>query len=142
METRKTLAQKLNYFQQSPVRGQLEPPDGTTGDRRFLQCTDIPNELKVLLPSRTSVLYGNLLKIELDELKKGSHANWERIREIRHLKERMLRKCERLARGSMPERPAGQILTLYAPPEFRLREMERWLKHHAESTSEAPAGYS
>ena len=49
MDTLRTRADTLNYFQQSPVRGQLEPPDGTTGDRRFIQCTDIPNELKVSL---------------------------------------------------------------------------------------------
>lgn len=40
----------LNYFKQSPVRGQLEPYDprvnkGWPG--RFLQCTETPNQLKV-----------------------------------------------------------------------------------------------
>lgn len=43
---------QLNYFQQPPVRGQLEPitADGyaRTG-WRWLQCTDTPNELRVCL---------------------------------------------------------------------------------------------
>ncbi|KAF7799535.1 hypothetical protein EIP86_010772 [Pleurotus ostreatoroseus] len=172
MEALKSRSHTLNYFQQSPVRGQLEPTDGSTGDRRFVQCTDVPNELRVrrnylpilvlrscalkqpqiLLPARTSVLYGNILDLERNELKRGEKASWDRIKEIRHLKERMLRKCERLARTSSPDKPPGQMLTLYAPPEFRLREMERWLKYQNQSQSQnenpnhgighQPAGYS
>lgn len=48
MQTHRAAGQTLNYFQQSPVRGQLEPPDGyaRTG-WRYLQCTDTPNELRV-----------------------------------------------------------------------------------------------
>ena len=41
-------ARALNYFQQSPVRGQLEPTDGVSRSGwRYLQCTDTPNELRV-----------------------------------------------------------------------------------------------
>jgi hypothetical protein len=38
----------LDYLQPSPVRGQLEPySEKTKAGWRFLQCTDIPDELKV-----------------------------------------------------------------------------------------------
>jgi hypothetical protein len=39
----------LNYFQLSPVRGQLEPeePANARTGWRFIQCTDTPNQLKV-----------------------------------------------------------------------------------------------
>lgn len=49
MHPRKPVTETLNYFQQSPVRGQLEPTDGgSKSGWRYLQCTDTPNELRVL----------------------------------------------------------------------------------------------
>ncbi|PCH33688.1 hypothetical protein WOLCODRAFT_135267 [Wolfiporia cocos MD-104 SS10] len=124
----------LNYFQQSPVRGQLELPDAVTAREgwRFLQCTDTPNELRVLLPPRTAAIYGHLLQAEASELVKADNASWERILRLRHLKDRMIRKCQRLARSSAPaagKQPARALfVTYHAPPDFRMKEMERWFR--------------
>ncbi|KAH9858130.1 hypothetical protein C2E23DRAFT_718857 [Lenzites betulinus] len=123
---------QLNYYQQSPVRGQLEVPDGSArAGWRFIQCTDTPNELRVLLPPRTATIYSHLLDSEATELTKDRAANWERIVEIRHLKDRMIRKCTRLGRAAVPkDKPAPRVMfqTVHAPPDFRLKEMERWYK--------------
>lgn len=134
MASSRHAGQSLNYFQQSPVRGQLEVPDGySRSGWRYLQCTDTPNELRVLLPPRTAQIYGNLLRAELVELAKDRNASWDRILQIRHLKDRMIRKCTRLARASAPV-PAGKqssrsmFFTVHAPPDFRLKEMERWFR--------------
>ncbi|KAH9944327.1 uncharacterized protein BXZ73DRAFT_87244 [Epithele typhae] len=129
---RPAASQRLNYYGQSPVRGQLENPDGTTRSGwRFIQCTDTPNELRVLLPPRTAAIYSHLLKAESFELAKDKTADWERIMEIRHLKDRMIRKCSRLSRDAQPkDKPVARVMfqTLHAPPDFRLKEMERWFK--------------
>ncbi|KAI0801194.1 hypothetical protein C8Q74DRAFT_1364833 [Fomes fomentarius] len=123
---------RLNYYQQSPVRGQLENPDGTTRSGwRYIQCTDTPNELRVLIPPRTALIYTHLLKAEVAELAKDKSANWERIVQIRHLKDRMIRKCTRLSRAATPkDKPTPRVMfqTIHAPPDFRLKEMERWFK--------------
>jgi len=119
------MATPLQYFQPSPVRGQLEPPDATTRPGwRFLQCTDTPNELKgkqiltisppatnpglpVLLPPRASQVYAYLLSQEQVELAKGAEASWERLMHVRHLKDRMTSECPRLfARSFRLELPA------------------------------------
>jgi len=104
----------LQYFQPSPVRGQLEPPDATTRPGwRYLQCTDTPNELKgkriliisslathigspVLLPPRASQVYAYLLSQEQVELARGTEASWERLMHVRHLKDRMISEHSRL----------------------------------------------
>lgn len=106
----------LQYFQPSPVRGQLEPPNATTRPGwRYLQCTDTPNELRgkqvlmvplpttdprpsVLLPPRASQVYAYLLSQEQVELSKGAEASWERLMHIRHLKDRMISERPRLSR--------------------------------------------
>lgn len=45
-------AAQLNYFQTSPVRGQLEPDTGDHGlGWRYIQCTDTPNQLRVCVSS-------------------------------------------------------------------------------------------
>ncbi|RDX55787.1 hypothetical protein OH76DRAFT_569564 [Lentinus brumalis] len=124
---------RLNYYQQSPVRGQLENPDGTTKSGwRYIQCTDTPNELRILIPPRTALIYSHLLKAEVAELAKDQAASWERIVEIRHLKDRMIRKCTRLSRETTPKDKAAthrvMFQTVHAPPDFRLKEMERWFK--------------
>jgi len=110
------MATPLQYFQPSPVRGQLEPPDADTqAGWRYLQCTDTPNELKgkqilvvsspttdpgppVLLPPRTSKVYAYLLSQEQVELSKGAAASWERLMHVRHLKDRMISEHSRLLR--------------------------------------------
>ncbi|KAI0275104.1 hypothetical protein BC834DRAFT_927771 [Gloeopeniophorella convolvens] len=120
----------LAYYQPSPVRGQLEPydPESRTG-WRYLQCTDTPNELKVLLPPKTSVFYSQLLQQENAELAKGRSADWDRIVHIRHLKDRMIRKCQRLGRmAQTPSGAAAAFRVVHAPVDFRLKEMERWLR--------------
>ncbi|TFY72861.1 hypothetical protein EVG20_g142 [Dentipellis fragilis] len=121
----------LAYFQSSPVRGQLEPYDGDARTGwRYLQCTDTPNELKVLLPPRTALLYSQLLQVENSELARGREASWTRILEVRHLKDRMIRKCQRLSRSSAPSSGVtAAFRIIHAPPDFRLKEMERWLKN-------------
>ncbi|KZT30536.1 hypothetical protein NEOLEDRAFT_1126105 [Neolentinus lepideus HHB14362 ss-1] len=117
-----------NYLQTNPVRGQLESYESTTRSGwRYLQCTDTPNELKVLLPPRTALLYANLIRREQAELAKGRTANWELIMRIRHLKERMIRKCMRLARVAPPKQSVT-FKTLHAPPDFRLKELEKWFR--------------
>ncbi|KAF9237323.1 hypothetical protein BU15DRAFT_76042 [Melanogaster broomeanus] len=124
----------LDYLQASPVRGQLEPHDDVTkkSGGRFIQCTDTPNELKVLLPPHTAYIYGLLLKAELAELAKQRDASWDSILDIRRLKDRMIRKCQRLAKTYSASNPGTHIpfLTLHAPPDFRLKEMEKWIRHH------------
>lgn len=87
---------------------------------------------QVLIPPRTALIYSHLLKAEVAELAKDNAANWERIVEIRHLKDRMIRKCTRLSREATPkDKVAAQRVmfqTVHAPPDFRLKEMERWFK--------------
>lgn len=113
---REIMANPLQYFQQSPVRGQLEPPDASTQHGwRYLQCTDTPNELKgkqilmvsspttdpgppVLLPPRTSKVYAYLLSQEQVELSKGAAASLEHLIHVRHLKDRMISKDSCLLR--------------------------------------------
>ncbi|CCL99039.1 uncharacterized protein FIBRA_01048 [Fibroporia radiculosa] len=132
MNTSRDAARSLNYFQPSPVRGQLENLEGHSRNGwRYLQCTDTPNELRVLLPPRTALIYSHLLKAELAELAKDRNASWDRILEIRHLKDRMIRKCQRMARASAPagKQPArSTFFTVHAPPDFRVKEMERWFR--------------
>ncbi|EGN95895.1 hypothetical protein SERLA73DRAFT_162583, partial [Serpula lacrymans var. lacrymans S7.3] len=126
-----TSLQPLDYLQTSPVRGQLEAYSDTTRTGwRFLQCTDTPNELKVLLPPRTALLYGQLLKAETSELAKLQHASWDRILEIRHLKDRMIRKCQRLVQSYSQATSSAipPFLTLHAPSDFRMKEMEKWIR--------------
>ncbi|EIW64598.1 uncharacterized protein TRAVEDRAFT_62125 [Trametes versicolor FP-101664 SS1] len=135
---------RLNYYQQSPVRGQLEVPDSSAAKTswRYIQCTDTPNELRVLLPPRTATIYHQLLKVEASELAKDRAANWERILEIRHLKDRMIRKCTRLGRAAVPkDKPAPRVMfqTVHAPPDFRLKEMERWFRMQHPDSVRAPA---
>ncbi|KAH7883546.1 hypothetical protein F5I97DRAFT_1929816 [Phlebopus sp. FC_14] len=132
MHHRDSSSHPLDYLQPSPVRGQLEPHDDVTTKPgwRFLQCTDTPNQLKVLLPPRTAQIYASLLKAELNELAKHRDASWQYILEIRHLKDRMIRKCQRLARAYSANDSATRVsfLTLHAPPDFRLKEMEKWIR--------------
>ncbi|KAG6890373.1 hypothetical protein C0992_001963 [Termitomyces sp. T32_za158] len=115
-----------DQIRRSPTRGQLEPHDSRTAKGwRYLQTTDIPNQLKVLLPPGIAYMYEQLLKLEDYELRKGASLSWERILEIRHLKDRMIRKCQRLAKG--PGVAVGlSFQTIVAPSDFRLREMEKW----------------
>ncbi|KIL70869.1 hypothetical protein M378DRAFT_175217 [Amanita muscaria Koide BX008] len=123
----------LDYLRPSPVRGQLEPPDPSTLQGwRYIQTTDTPNELKVLLPPGTASMYDQLLKFEGLELTRRPSISWERIMQIRHLKDRMIRKCQRLTRASYPRKLSkGEPLTfqtIVAPSDFRVKEMEKWFR--------------
>ncbi|KAI0308242.1 hypothetical protein B0F90DRAFT_1681279 [Multifurca ochricompacta] len=119
----------LAYYQTSPVRGQLEPYEAKSrAGWRYLQCTDTPNELKVLLPPKTALLYSQLLQYEIAELERGRGADWDRILHIRHLKDRMIRKCQRLSRMVHTPGAVPAFRVVHAPPDFRLKEMERWLR--------------
>jgi hypothetical protein len=85
--------------------------------------------LQVLLPPKTAHMYSQLLQHEISELERGRRADWDRILHIRHLKDRMIRKCQRLSRmghttGTVP----AAFRIVHAPPDFRLKEMERWLR--------------
>ncbi|EPT03839.1 hypothetical protein FOMPIDRAFT_1035020 [Fomitopsis schrenkii] len=147
MNNPRSPSQPLNYFQQSPVRGQLEHPDGqyARSGWRYLQCTDTPNELRVLLPPRTALIYSHLLRAEAIELRKDRDAAWDRILQIRHLKDRMIRKCQRLAKESAPAgRPTRTMFfTVHGPPDFRLKEMERWFREQgAHFGSDVAQGHS
>ncbi|KAF8168142.1 hypothetical protein B0H34DRAFT_792782 [Crassisporium funariophilum] len=127
--------QSLDFLRSSPVRGQLEAPDPRTPKGcRYIQTTDTPDELKVLLPAGTASMYEQLLKLENYELTKKPSVSWERIMEIRHLKDRMVRKCQQLAKTTLPmskkaTRSDGfAFQTFVAPADFRVKEMERWFR--------------
>ncbi|KAF8898787.1 hypothetical protein BD779DRAFT_1666569 [Infundibulicybe gibba] len=123
----------LEYLRPSPVRGQLEPHDPKTAKGwRYLQTTDTIDQLKVLLPPGTAAMYEQLLKLEAYELAKRSTVSWSRIVEIRHLKDRMIRKCRKLSSNSsatkLGQRETFAFQTIIAPPDFRVKEMERWFQ--------------
>lgn len=54
--------------------------------------------------------------------------------EIRHLKDRMCRKCQKLAKTTMPMARTSSrgdsfvFQTFVAPPDFRVKEMEKWFR--------------
>ncbi|KAF9076228.1 hypothetical protein BDP27DRAFT_1414760 [Rhodocollybia butyracea] len=120
----------LEFLRPAPVRGQLEPQDPRTPKGwRSLQTTDTLDELKVLIPPQTASMYEQLLKLESLELAKKD-LNWERLCEIRHLKDRMIRKCQKLS-NSTKRTGHGEpftFQTLVAPSDFRLKEMEKWFR--------------
>lgn len=81
------------------------------------------------MPPKTALLYSQLLQYESSELAKGRTADWDRVLHIRHLKDRMIRKCQRLSRmTNTPGTVPNAFRIVHAPPDFRLKEMERWLR--------------
>jgi hypothetical protein len=82
-------------------------------------------------------MYEQLLKFEAFELGKKSGLSWERILEIRHLKDRMIRKCQKLAKTSTSRRPSEPFIfqTLVAPSDFRVKEMEKWFQQQQTRTN-------
>jgi hypothetical protein len=146
----------LDPFRSSPVRGQLEPYDPKTPDGwRYIQTTDTRNQLKVrlrlivlnggwmltssqvLLPPGTASMYEQLLKFEVFELRKKATLSWERILEIRHLKDRMIRKCHKLAKSSSSGKPSDPFTfqTIIAPSDFRVKAMENWFQQQQKRTN-------
>lgn len=81
------------------------------------------------MPPKTALLYSQLLQYESSELARGKDTDWDRVLHIRHLKDRMIRKCQRLSRmTNSPGTIPAAFRIVHAPPEFRLKEMERWLR--------------
>ena len=60
----------------------------------------------------------------------------ERILEIRHLKDRMIRKCHKLAKTSSSRKPSDPFTfrTIIAPLDFRVNAMERWFQQQQRRT--------
>ncbi|RXW19886.1 hypothetical protein EST38_g5988 [Candolleomyces aberdarensis] len=78
-------------------------------------------------------MYDYLLKLEAHELTRKASINWERLMEIRHLKDRMIRKCQRLGRASAGTKKVSRgepfaFQSITAPSDFRLKEMEKWFR--------------
>lgn len=82
-------------------------------------------------------MYEQLLKFEAFELGKKSALSWERILEIRHLKDRMIRKCQKLAKAAPARKPGDPFTfqTIIAPPDFRVKEMEKWFQEQQKRTN-------
>jgi len=84
-------------------------------------------------------MYEQLLKFEALELSRKPSISWERIMQIRRLKDRMIRKCQRLSKASHPKKLSkGEALTfqtIMAPADFRVKEMEKWFREQQLRTS-------
>jgi hypothetical protein len=82
-------------------------------------------------------MYEQLLKLEVFELRKKAALSWERILEIRHLKDRMIRKCHKLAKTSSAMKPGDPFTfqTIIAPSDFRVSAMERWFQQQQKRTN-------
>ncbi|KAI5121266.1 hypothetical protein M0805_002311 [Coniferiporia weirii] len=113
----------------SSVRGQLDPPSQAKATKgwRHIQCADSPNELRVLIPPRPAAIYANLLKVEAYALRKNDA---EYLRYIRHLKEAMVKKCQKLVQQTIMATPDSQPIrhapVVEAPLDFRLKRLEQW----------------
>ncbi|KAH6917418.1 hypothetical protein BKA70DRAFT_1418167 [Coprinopsis sp. MPI-PUGE-AT-0042] len=116
----------------SSVRGQLDPYDPKAPEGwRTIQLTETPGELKVLLPPGTAAMYEQLLKLESYEITKKTSAPSERLLEIRHLKERMIRKCQHLTKlpeGSPKRASRVMFQTVVAEADFRMKSMEKFFR--------------
>jgi len=77
-------------------------------------------------------MYEQLLKLEHYEVSKKSSVSWDRLMEIRHLKDRMIRKCQKLAKTTVPvsKKPSRgdtfSFQSFVAPSDFRCKDMEKW----------------
>jgi len=89
-------------------------------------------------------MYEQLLKLENYELSKKPTISWERIMEIRHLKDRMIRKCQKLAKTAMPMAKKSSrgdtfvFQTFVAPADFRCKEMEKWFREQQKRAASVP----
>jgi hypothetical protein len=88
-------------------------------------------------------MYEQLLKLETYELSKKPSISWERIMEIRHLKDRMVRKCKKLAKTTSPiskksSRDGFSFQTFIAPADFRVKEMEKWFRDQQQRALSLP----
>jgi hypothetical protein len=77
-------------------------------------------------------MYDQLLKLEYYEVSKKPSVSWDRLVEIRHLKDRMIRKCQKVAKTTIPvsKKPSKgdtfSFQNFVAPSDFRCKEMEKW----------------
>lgn len=90
-------------------------------------------------------MYDYLLKLEAYELAKKTPINWERLMQLRHLKDRMIRKCQRLGNVSTGTKKVSQggpfvFQSLVAPSDFRLKEMEKWFREQQKRVAAKSAG--
>lgn len=89
-------------------------------------------------------MYEQLLKLENYELSKKQQLSWERIMEIRHLKDRMIRKCQKLANTAMPVARTSSktetfvFQTFVAPQDFRVKKMEKWFREQQKRGTSMP----
>lgn len=64
--------------------------------------------------------------------------------EIRHLKDRMIRKCKKLAKTTLPMSKRSSrddsfsFQTFIAPTDFRVKEMEKWFRDQQQRTLSLP----
>ena len=63
--------------------------------------------------------------------------------EIRHLKDRMIRKCKKLAKTTLPiskrsSRDGFAFQTFIAPADFRVKEMEKWFRDQQQRALSLP----
>lgn len=89
-------------------------------------------------------MYEQLLKLENYEVSKKPNISWERLMEIRHLKDRMIRKCQKLAKTTTPvskklsRGDTFSFQTFSAPSDFRCKEMEKWFIKQQKRTAPVP----
>jgi hypothetical protein len=89
-------------------------------------------------------MYEQLLKLENYEVSKKPSISWERLMEIRHLKDRMIRKCQKIAKttSAISRKPSrGDTFvfqTFFAPSDFRCKEMEKWFIKQQKRTAPVP----
>jgi hypothetical protein len=113
-------------------------PQSIEGGITTRNCkADINFFLQVLLPPATASMYEQLLKLEAFELRKKAALSWERILEIRHLKDRMIRKCQKLAKTSSSKMPVDPFTfqSIIAPSDFRVNAMEKWFQQQQKRTN-------
>src|SRR5258705_8325232 len=89
-------------------------------------------------------MYEQLLKLEHYEVSKKPSVSWDRLMEIRHLKDRMIRKCQKLAKTTVPvsKKPSRgdtfSFQTFVAPSDFRCKDMEKWFLKQQKRTPPVP----
>jgi hypothetical protein len=95
-------------------------------------CRRLMDICQVLLPPGTAAMYEQLLKLESYEITKKTSTPSDRLLEIRHLKERMIRKCQHLAKlpeGTSQKRASMALFqTVVAEADFRMKSMEKFFR--------------
>ncbi|GJJ09143.1 hypothetical protein Clacol_003365 [Clathrus columnatus] len=119
----------MTITEQVFCRGCLDPeartPTGYVG-WRWLQCTDIPDEYRVLIPPTIVRCYTQLKEAEDSELRiQYRPIDWKHIAALRHVKDRLIKRCRQLGKFRPGYEPFGKH-SVIAPPDFTLRQLERW----------------